>query len=314
MPASTPGVGSKGFYKFEEMNLADRAQLRVNLANGNLLLRQKELVIRGTNNHDLSLERVYNSQRTMNRELGNGWTLGPGQQSGLYHDDGQAGRDLAYEDENGTRWYFTYDTIDGDWNAPAGMNATLTRNATNGDYIIKDRKSRKQLIFNAAGLLQVIKDKHGNRIDPQYDGTEYVKRIVDTQLRRTDIQFTGTRITGISDPAARTTSYRYTGDELTTATDMTGQVWNYEYVPGGDLSRIVDPRGNETRITYDTSGRVTGVTRVTDRVNGAGPTWSFAYHAAGACPNPNNTTACTEVSNANGNNTTHGHNPRGSVN
>jgi RHS repeat-associated protein len=104
----TPGVGVKGFYRFEDVTLADRAQVRVNVANGNLLLRNKDLAIRGTAGQDLVQERVYNSQRATTRQLGRGWALGPAQQASLYHAVGHDGRDLVFEDQTEARWALDY--------------------------------------------------------------------------------------------------------------------------------------------------------------------------------------------------------------
>ncbi len=78
--AATPGLGVKPFYSFEEFALADRAQLQVNVASGNVLLRSKDLAIRGTAGHDLVLERVYNNNASIqqDREMGPQLVAGPG--------------------------------------------------------------------------------------------------------------------------------------------------------------------------------------------------------------------------------------------
>jgi hypothetical protein len=74
------------------------------------LLRAKDLAIAGTAGHNLVLERVYNSRHTSEstRELGRGWSVGPGQHVALYHGPGNAGRDLVFEDETQARWLLTW--------------------------------------------------------------------------------------------------------------------------------------------------------------------------------------------------------------
>ena len=50
---------------------------------------------------------------------------------------------------------------------------------------------------------------------------------------------------------------------------------------------------------------MTAITRVTDTAAGTGPTTTFAYHPNRACPTPGVTTACTVVTDPNGNPTTY---------
>ena len=110
LPSTTPRAGVKPAQTFEDFTLADRVQLQVNVGSGNLLLRAKDLAIAGTAGHNLSLQRVYNNRHTSEstREMGRGWSLGPGQHVALYHAPGNAGRDLVFEDETQARWTLTW--------------------------------------------------------------------------------------------------------------------------------------------------------------------------------------------------------------
>ena len=206
------------------------------------------------------------------------------------------------------RWTFTSSGTD-TWTAPAGLNAKLERSGSY--YYLTYNQDNRKLSFSANGLLQMMEDRNGNKIDPQYDGTEYVKRIIDSQTRATAYNSTNGRLNSITDPAGRVAAYSYTGDNLSTAKDLAGGTWSYAY--GTDLTKVTDPRGNETRISYTTGSRVAAVTRVTDKTAGTGPTTSFGYYAAGSCPNSNLTGKCTMVTDPNGNKTTYGHDDQGKV-
>ena len=115
---------------------------------------------------------------------------------------------------------------------------------------------------------------------------------------------TTNRLDGLTDPAGRTVDYDYSGDNLTGVTDLDGQDWTYDYA--SDLTRVTDPRGNQTRISYTVdSAKVTAITRVTDTVTGTGPTTTFAYYGTGNCPTAGITSGCTVVTDPNGNPTSH---------
>lgn len=310
-PSGTPGLGSKPFYSFEDFPLADRAQLQVNLANGNLLHRSKDLAIRGTAGHDQVLERVYNSQQTSVRSAGRGWSVGPGQQYALYHARGNGGQDLVFEDESQARWRLTYKA--GQWTAPPGLNVKVVDTDQGWDLVYRDTKRR--LDFDDSGRLERILDRSGNIIDLEsYATNQVVHRLVDTQNRVTTLRVDDKtrRLEGITDPAGRSTSYTYTGDNLTRATDLTGKTWTYQYA-NNKLTQITDPRGNTTRISYTTDQKVASIVRVTDPAKGTGPTTRFAYHAAGNCPQSKITSACTVVTDPNGHATTSGYDSQGRV-
>ena len=141
--AATPGNGQKRFYSFEDVDLSDRVPLRINVANGNVMLKSKDLAIRGTAGHDLAMDRVYNSQRITRRELGYGWALGPAGQVGLYRAPGNAGKDLVYEDSSGARYSLTWNGSG--WDMPTGLDASLA--VENTDYVLTMGDSKEKYIF-----------------------------------------------------------------------------------------------------------------------------------------------------------------------
>lgn len=86
----------------------------------------------------------------------------------------------------------------------------------------------------------------------------------------------------MNDGSGRSWSYGYdsgTARHETSYVDAAGKTTWYEYT-GNLLTKIIDPLGQRTLFTYDSSDRVLTVKRITDWNTQAGPTWTFAYDDA----------------------------------
>jgi RHS repeat-associated protein len=96
--------------------------------------------------------------------------------------------------------------------------------------------------------------------------------------------------------AYNTTAFRYENGNLSAVTDATGSVTSFKYNAFGQLTTLIDARGEESRLDYDTQGNVTtaidplggvtrtiynGIGRAVQRINQNGHLTSLSYDANG---------------------------------
>jgi RHS repeat-associated protein len=318
----SPGVGERRDWTFDTHRLNDRMDLKVNVATGNLMLQARDLEMTGTG-LDLSVTRTFNSLMTSSSELGPGWVLGPKD----VRLSVQPGGDALLHGETGTQSTFQRKP-DGSFKQPIGIDAKLTKNS-DGTNDLK-WNSKEEWGFQPSGRLWSMKDKNGNRIILSYDSSGLTS-ITDTQGRRTTFTYSGTgtsrRVETVKDVAGdRTYDYEYTNGRLTSFAVTSHKYEDksnlntttyYSYDAAGNLVKITDPRGNETRLTYDGSRRVKTITRVTRLTTDVDPQTKYDYFAGDACPEngqaTENVTGKTVVTDPRLNQTTHCHNDKGQI-
>ncbi len=145
------------------------------------------------------------------------------------------------------------------------------------------------------------------------------------------LQPAGTELTSVTDTEGRTVTISYNGENLVSSvTDSTGRQVSYTYAnpaPGvyrlqtasyggdtttygydgnGNLNEITDPAGNITTMTYDSTERVTSVTRVTNDQSLTGDVTHYSY-TSGSAGSPNS--GMTTVTDPDGNATTYHYDP-----
>jgi RHS repeat-associated protein len=267
-----PGLGDQQYYGFWSHQLTDRMTLKVNVANGNLVLETSDLKIAGTG-LDLDLGRTYNSLSGNSTDFGTSWTLNSG---GDVHLAIQTNGDADFQGPSGYVETFAKNT-NGSFTSPAGINATLVENA-GGDYTRTFHKNSEQYNFDSTGVFTSDVDQNGNTISFAYDTSGTLASITDTQGRVVTVTSSGGLIGSMTDVASRAVDYTYTGSDLTGYVDANGETTIYSY-SSHLLTQITDPNGNETKIAYDSSNRVSLITFVTNLSTGSGPTTSFAYGA-----------------------------------
>lgn len=294
-------IGDVAPYTFEDFRLNDRIITKVNVASGNLVLRQEDMRVRGTG-IDAVFQRWYNSRAELSRDISNGpgsgqkWTYDPALVD-IFED---LFGNVRWTAPDGVVWMFKRQA-DGSFSAPAGLHAHLEPNGLGG----------WDVVMNQSGLRYggAPQDRNGNRLDYTYDSTtRNLASITDTQGRVTTVisdtngKYKGL-ITSVKDPAARTHQYGYDGSgNLTSYTDPASKVTSYGYDNSSNLLKVTTPGGDVTQFTYDASSRVTSVKRVSNVSTGAGSTWTFNYQ--------NGTTVVTDPRN---NATTYEHDPRDRV-
>ncbi|MDQ3933727.1 MAG: DNRLRE domain-containing protein [Actinomycetota bacterium] len=279
-------VGEQDRWTFAEQKLSDRMTLKTNVANGNLILKEADIQIPGIAGHDLDFSRFFNNleyDSVAGEDLGLGWRMSTGydvwlRSSGLGTTQNFNGPSdfWAPYDKSGTTSYTT----------PTGMNADLVKN-TDGSFKLTYRQSNRKLNFSSIGELSSDEDRNGNKISFAYNGTGgkllSIKDTHDQGTANNTLSFTYTgagyidKVTDRTTPTVRTWDYNYTGDKLTSYVNPDGKTTSYSYDANENLYEITDPRGNKTRMLYDSQYRVTSIQRFTDAGNTTGPITRYEY-------------------------------------
>jgi RHS repeat-associated protein len=315
--AAMEGAGERDIYTFESQRLNDRLELKVNVASGNLLLKQSDLSIGGTG-LDLALDRYYNSLLTTTdpAKLGKGWSWGTGASVRLDTNTGTTGR-VIFWGPSGYRVRFDRNAEAGGYAAAApGIKAELTYDSSNSTYTL-EWYSKEKFVFDSSGRLTHHRDRNGNEISFIHDSNGVMTEIRDTQYRaaghahantdrRTTFGYTNGFLTSMSDVAGgRTFAYENEADSSATTKRLTSsrlssytsnqsdlnidKKTTFGYDTSDRLTSITDPVRNSTgtpgspttTVTYDGSTRkVNTVTRVTADQNDVDPTWTFNYSSS----------------------------------
>ena len=288
-PPPDANLGQQGWYKLEKHRLTDKAQLAVNVGNGNLVVQSTDFSISGTGlNFDLT--RTYNSQGgPQTPDIGANWTTGLGPDVSLIDYQGNGNRTFI-----GPSGYVKTFVVNGStWTTPAGINADLA--VVGGNYQLKYHQSKETFLFNSAGQLLSHGDRNGNAISFTYTSGR-LTQITDTQGRALTVTYTGSLITKVTDSTGRFAKYAYTGNLLTTYTDTTSAITMNGYT-NGLLSKITDPLNNVVNISIDSvTKRTQSVSFVT---TGGNLTTAYGYtsgHTTSTDPNTHMTTYDVDVS------------------
>ncbi|HEV2123430.1 MAG TPA: DUF6531 domain-containing protein, partial [Chloroflexota bacterium] len=222
---------------------------------------------------------TYNSNDTVARPLGPGWThnyltrlVDPGDNTG----------DVVLVGPQGRRDRYVKQT-DGSYRGPADVRTQLTKQGS-GTFVARF-KDQSKWEFDAAGRLSVVADRHGNQSYLSYDASD--------------------RLAYVSDPVNRgslSLTYAAASGRLTQVADWSGRVVQFEYDPNGRLQKIVDADGNPTTYAYDgTSHRLSTVTdarnvtvlstsydpntgKVTSQQDAANKQTTYSYPASAGAP------------------------------
>jgi RHS repeat-associated protein len=275
-------MGDMSFQQKETYNLTDRIQANVNLGNGNLMIRQEDLRISGTDGLDLVVDRFYNSYASLVSGQ-SGWTLSVG---GDVHLQVFGNNDVAYYEPGGEVQLFSWTGTD--FTTPPGIDAGLTKNG-DGTYSLKWRKSQEEYKFDSTTAHPLISDTdgHGNQITFSYD-SGLVDDITDTHGRIVDVDYNGSgqvsQLNENNGPTTRTWVYHYTGSLMTSYTDPLSGETDYGYT-SNQLTSITDPGNNigenVTQFGY-TSNQVTSFEPI-DPTTGSGPSTGYAYTPGDDC-------------------------------
>ncbi|WP_164710174.1 RHS repeat-associated core domain-containing protein [Euzebya pacifica] len=287
-----PLFGIKDQYGLESFTLSERRDAHVNLASGNLTVRETDVDLVGVAGHDARVVRQYDS-RFDTRTHAAGGTFGPWWNAGwnwqVLPSDGvrlEAGESGDRWLVAGAQWHFPYNSVSGGWDSPEGSDLALHQLGS-GEFLLTFVRSGEVWTFSAGGILDTMVDRHGNAITMGYATSGYDRptTMTDSRGQTTSFDYSSNTwnedLTGYTDPAGRSYGFTYTGDaEIETFTDPDGNVTTYTYDNDHNLTGIEDAEGNHTLFDYDTDGRVVELVRVDDPVGMTGPTWLFDYSTA----------------------------------
>lgn len=244
-----PGIGMQEWYPVELRQLADRLQLLVNTANGNVMVRYHDLRISGIG-FGTDLSHVYNNLSQGSGSFGRGWTMSTGKDVGLEI----LGDKVVLHGPTAFTSTFTRDS-NGTYKAGSGIDAELSKKS-DGQWNLTWDDSEDVWTFHSNGSLREMRNNNDIRIKLNYDAAH------------------GDRLAAIYDPNGRvTTMSEYdTANRIVRMTDWTGGVHGpFTYDGSGNLTNLPDRLGNQIRFGYDTHGNLTSI------VDPRGSTYTLTY-------------------------------------
>ncbi|HWB72955.1 MAG TPA: cell wall-binding repeat-containing protein, partial [Egibacteraceae bacterium] len=257
-------------WPFERFELSDRRTAAVNLASGNLVVREADLRIAGTG-LDATVERFYNSRASAALDAGQRWVMWP-----------QTGTRLTPRDDGSVVVRRDWEAVfvadgAGGYVSPPGLDADLTR-AADGTWTLAFRRGlQERYRFDAAGRLQARADRNDNTVVFGYESGQMTS-MTDTQGRVVTFDRAGDGpVQAMTDAAGRTWRYDYDGAALAGYTDPAGAATRYLNHPRLGLGGIVDAEGHLTEFVVDHRQRVAAVRRVLDPATGAAHVTTFRY-------------------------------------
>lgn len=243
----------------------------VNLANGNMVLKAQDLSV-ATPGQEQGGDRFFNSTGP-GGAFGVHWSAGAGQDVYLI----DAGDRVIYVGPSGYHATFTRSTDQKSYQAPAGLNQTLSKNP-DGSWKLVAQGSGSVETFNKAGWLASMVNRNGVGEKYLYNTSNQLTSILDPAGRVTKLEYSGRWVSKITDPIGRTKTFTYDNASglLTTVTDTAGNKTTFGYNPQGQLIAVTSAAGQKVSYSYDAAGKLASATAGTDTLSFAYPTGSQA--------------------------------------
>ncbi len=271
------GYGVQPFYTYITYPIDDHLELKVNVANGNMVAHMSNLHIQGTG-IDESIQGYYNAQNNNSTsDLGNNWNFSMGHDVRL--DVSNPTQGIIFHGPSGFSAFFAYNSTTQTYSDAPGINASLVFNSGANTYTLTFHPTGEQYVFGSNNRLATDKDKNGNSLSYAYSNPNHdMASITDSQGRVTTFthntaygsnSFPSGQITSFTDPAGRTVQYNYgergnPANSLTSVTDVMGKTTMFDY-SYNDLTTITDPNGNVTTMSYLTGDKVSTITDATQQ-------------------------------------------------
>jgi RHS repeat-associated protein len=283
--AGKPGLGELPWFGFQDFELWEKSSVRVNLANGNLLVKANDFTT-AVPGFGLRHDRYYNGLSTVAGTLGGGWQSNNGANDVGVIDGGSY---IDYFAVNGAKFRFT--ASGSAWAAPSGSNLSLTKDAgsTTARYVVESNKTAEKWKFSSSGWLTSTTDRNGIGETYTYNASNRVTAVTNTNGRGYSFTYdTSGRPATVSDTAGRTATYLYdSSNRLRRVTrSASGSISlveaQYTYDSTGRLSTITYPASVSTAvltIEYDTSHRVTKIKQQSGGTSSITVNTTFAYSA-----------------------------------
>ncbi|MCC7084413.1 MAG: RHS repeat protein, partial [Pirellulales bacterium] len=184
---------------------------------------------------------------------------------------------LVWFPEHENNGVYTYSRMDNPYDF-SELDKHLNNPGTSDDTYTLTSPDGTVRTFDYQGLLKTIEDRNGNTTTYTYGAGDKIASIVDASGRTTSFDYTdGLKITDFDGVTGgeQTTQYVYSGDQLTKmiqpdpdgAGPLTSPTTIYHYNNNnGLMDSIIDPRGLETTIAYDSKTR--RVSSIVERCGG----------------------------------------------
>ena len=267
--------GVKGYQQFVGFDTQSGSG-SVNPSTGNLIYGKSDVSV-SSPVEALVFSRTYNSQSTYATPLGTGWDYDYNIKLVKEFTGGsETGMTLKLGD--GSIYHFTKNT-NGTYTSPSGLFAELTRNSSTGKYLLTyndetvylfnlNNQIEKitnnidnwiQFSYNALGKLTTIEDNAGNEITITYStetGESGLIKTVSGGGRTYTYIYNSSRkliqvyITCDSHQVGE--QYEYTNGKLSTITNLNGYDYDISYNASGKVSGITNPLSQEMTIGYST--------------------------------------------------------------
>ncbi|MCO8276168.1 hypothetical protein M1L60_36885 [Actinoplanes sp. TRM 88003] len=274
--AGKPGIGMQEWYPVELRQLADRLQLLVNVANGNVMVRYFDLRISGIG-FGTDVSHVYNNLSEGSGSFGRGWTMSTGKDVGLEISSDK----IVLHGPTAFTSTFTKNS-NGTYKAGSGINAELTKKS-DGQYELEWDDSEEIWTFHSNGSLREMRNNNDIKIKLNYDAAnaDRLAAIYDPNGRVTTMSEydAANRIVRMTDWTGGVHGpFTYDGSgNLTNFPDRLGHQIRFGYDSSGNLTSIVDPRGSTYTLEYDSSRRVK---KISEPTGGEPAVTEFAYPAS----------------------------------
>lgn len=263
--AGAPGVGELPWFSFQDFQLSPYSSAQVNIANGNLLVKENDFEIAAPG-YALRHDRYYNGLSTARGSLGGGWHSNNGTYDVGVRD---AGTYADYYAPNGAKFRFTRVGATNNYTAPAGSNLSMIRDMNSGDFrfVITNNRTGEKSKFAISGHLTATVDR--NDVGEYYNiSSGNIISVYNQNGRGLKLNWSMEGfLDRVEDTAGRAVEYTYDTAEprLLSVRAVDGKVTSYTYDSSGRLATITLPSAaaatTVVTFTYDTSHRVTKVSQ-----------------------------------------------------
>ncbi len=214
-----------------------------------------------------AMTRSYSSNNTALGPLGPGWTIGYG---GSLTENPDLS--VTVRTETGQTLVFERQP-DGSYKPPAGIRATLTKNA--GSWSMTN-PSHNRFTFNAAGELTQLLDQIGVGLSLGYASGK-LSQVTDDAGRSVAFTYNGDGLLDrVTLPDNRYVGYTYTAGRLTGVRDLRGGSTAYVYDGDGRMASMTDQNSHQVfSNTYNQTR-----TRLSSQTNAKNETTSFSWDSA----------------------------------